>query len=247
MILTIFLVVFNSSTASAALPLFYGDVLVEKGDYNFVKEDAKVWLYLDFTKAELVYYDAKSEKIKERKGNYLESKKEGEWEDDFEQLYFWTILAWNMVCDHENIPLHMTSEKDSAKYALELYVDNFDYGFPRIGLVAGEGATIDGRLIVRNLQTGETIYEAKVDRVKTWDTTAKEVWRMRATLFYAILNPHFLGINGYNAWLYGYDVRDNPDGMKFNPYNPKKDKAKRNDSNAQESKDKKEKKSKKNK
>ena len=216
-----------SMAINAALPLLYGDLIVEKGDYSFMQEDAKMWLYLDFTKAELVSYDSKSEKIKEHKGNYLASKKEGEWEDDFPQLYFWTIKAWNIVAEHENIPLRMTAEKDSAKYALEIYVDNFDYGFPRVGLVAGEGATIDGRIMVRDFQSGETIYEAKIDRIKTWDTTAREVWRMRATLFYAILNPYFLGINGYNEWLYGYDIREEPNGMKFNKFNPKKDRAKR--------------------
>ena len=194
---------------------------VKKGaDYAFMKEDAKMWLYLDFTKAELADFStAKSQKTRKTEGLYLETKTKEEWAEDFEALYFWTIKYWNVACDKRNIPLHMTADKDSAKYAMEFYVDSVDYGWPQVGMfVAGEGFTMDGTLLVRDLTTGETVYEADINKIKTLNfAPVKEVWRMRATLFMAILGPHFLGMDpGY------MDVGDKATLMRYDKdYKPK--------------------------
>jgi hypothetical protein len=199
---------------------------VKKGaDYAFMQENAKMWLYLDFTKAELVFFsNDDKQNVKETKGLYLAQKTEEEWAEDFEAIYFWIIQYWNIACDKRNIPLHMTADKDSAKYAMEFYIDTLDYGFPQVGLIMGEGATLDGTLLIRNLQTGETVYEADINKIKTknW-APPKEVWRIRATLYGAILGPHFLGMNpGY------MDVSDKAPLMKYNKdYKPKKKKDKK--------------------
>ena len=200
-----------ASMAANALPAFYNEVIVTKGDYSFMQEEAKMWLYIDFTKAQLVDFNYEATKVKEEKGLYLEQKPEGEWEKDFEKIYYWTIKVWNKACDKRQIPLRMTPEKEEAKYALELYVDRFDYGWPLVGIAAkGEGATIDGTLIVRDLHTGETVYEAKVDRVQTWFGAPTEVMLIRAAFFGNILAPYFLGMDP-NAW----DVTDAAGRMRY--------------------------------
>lgn len=222
-ILLLAMVVMASMSANA-LEFFNREPDVKKGaDYAFMQDNAKMWLYLDFTKAELADFSTtKSQKARKTKGLYLETKTEEEWAEDFEALYFWTIKYWNVACDKRNIPLHMTADKDSAKYAMEFYVDSVDYGWPQVGMfVAGEGFTMDGTLLVRDLTTGETVYEADIDKIKTINfAPAKEVWRMRATLYMAILGPHFLGMDPGHM-----DVSDNAPLMKYNKdYKPKKKK-----------------------
>ena len=96
----------------------------------------------------------------------------------------------------------MTSDRSEAKYALEINVDRFDYGWPMPVMnpvIKGEGATIDGTIVVRDLQSGETVFEAKVDRIQTWFGAPSEVMRIRAVLFGNILAPYFLGMSP-NAW-----------------------------------------------
>ena len=188
---------------------FYNEVIVTKGDYSFMQEDAQMWLYLDFSKAQLVNFTPQAKKVTEEKGLYLDSKKPGEWEKDFEKIYFWTIKVWNQACDKRNIPLHMTAEKEQAKYAMEIYVDRYDDGRPMV-VELGEGATIDGRLIVRNLQTEETVYEAKIDRVQTWFGQTTELMRIRGVLFGNILAPYFLNMDP-NAW----DATDGASRMRY--------------------------------
>ena len=212
------------SLMANAMDAFYGDLNVTKGaDYAFMQDNAKMWLYLDFTKAQLVNFDGTIKKweIKEEKGLYLEQKNEEEWAEDFEAVYFWIVKYWNIACDKRNIPLHMTADKDSAKYAMEFYVNQFDYGWPRVGpMIPGEGATIVGTLLVRDLQTKETVYEAEIDRIRSaWGLT-KEVWRIRNTIYGCILAPFFLGMDPWHI-----DVGDKATLMKYNKdYKPKKKK-----------------------
>ena len=200
---------------------------VKKGaDYAFMQDNAKMWLYLDFTKAELVFFSSdKKQRVKETRGLYLAQKTEEEWAEDFEAIYFWIIQYWNIACDKRNIPLHMTADKDEAKYAMELYIDTIDYGFPPT-IVAGQGATIDGTLLVRDLQSGETVYEADINKIQTvnWYPPL-EVGRIRATIYGAILGPHFLGMDPAHM-----DPRmgDKAALMKYNKdYKPKKKKNKK--------------------
>lgn len=211
------------SVTANALPAFYNEVIVTKGDYSFMQEDAKIWLYLDFTKAQLVDFNVEANKVKEEKGLYLENKPAKEWTKDFDKIYFWTIKVWNKACDKRGVPLRMTDIKEEAKYALELYVDRFDYGWPLISAaLMGEGATIDGTLIVRNLETNETVYEAKVDRVQTWFGAPTEVMRIRATLFGNIIGPYFFNMDP-NAW----DATDGAGRMRYKSEWDPKDRAKK--------------------
>ena len=213
---------------ASAWDIFNREPNVKKGeDYAFMKEPAKMWLYLDFTKAQLVFFDngvKQNQKVKETKGLYLAQKNEEEWAEDFEAIYFWIVKYWNIACDKRNIPLHMTADKDSAKYAMEFYIDTLDYGFPQVGLVMGEGATLDGTLLVRDLASGETVYEAEIDKIKTLNwAPPKEVWRFRATIYGAILGPHFLGMDPMHM-----DVSDKAPLMRYNKdYKPKKKKNKK--------------------
>ncbi len=197
---------------------FYNDIIVTKGeDYAFMKEDAKMWLYLDFSKAQLVNFKIKAKKITKEIGPYLEYKKD-EWTEDLEQIYFWIVKYWNISCDNRNIALHMTADKDSAKYAMEWYVDKVDEGLPRFTIYAGKGATLVGKIIVRNLETKEVVYEATIDRVQTSFGMTTDVWRLRMLIFGSILAPHFLGMHpGY------IDVSEKAPLMKYNKdYKPKK-------------------------
>ena len=216
--LAIFFLTLTATLSASALEVINRGPDVTKGDYSFMNDNAKMWLYLDFTKAQLVFFtNDNKQKVKESRGLYLVQKGEAEWAKDFEAIYFWTIKYWNVACDKRNIPLHMTADKDSAKYALEFYVDSIDYGWPQVGLIMGEGATLDGTLLVRNLETGETVYEADCNKIKTLWAAPQEVWRIRATLYGAILAPFFLGMDPI-----GIDVRDNPTLMKYNKtYKPK--------------------------
>ena len=226
--LLIVLVALMATISANAWDMFNREPNVTKGeDYAFMQDDAKMWLYLDFTKAELVFFDngvKQNQRVKETKGLYLAQKTEEEWAEDFEAIYFWLIKYWNIACDKRQIPLHMTADKDSAKYAMEFYVDTIDYGFPQVGLIMGEGATLDGTLLVRDLQSGETVYEAEIDKIKTLNwAPPKEVWRIRATIYGAILGPHFLGMDPLHM-----DVSDKAPLMKYNKdYKPKKKKAKK--------------------
>ncbi|MBO4875961.1 MAG: hypothetical protein J5542_11715 [Bacteroidales bacterium] len=208
-----------TSVSAYSFKWFYNDIIVNKGnDYAFMKEDAKMWLYLDFTKALHVKFDGKAKKIKKEEGSYMEYKKD-EWGEDFEKIYFWIVKYWNVACDHRNIALHMTADKDSAKYAMEWYIDKVDEGLPRIGMLfAGEGATLVGKLIVRDLKTKETVYEAVIDRVKTSFGMTTDIWRLRMVMYGSILAPHFLGMNP--AYI---DVGDKALTMKYDKdYKPKK-------------------------
>lgn len=193
-------------------------------DYAFMKEDAKMWLNLDFTKAELVLFNNnKQQTVKEGQGLYLATKTEADWAKEFEEVYSWIIKYWNVACDKRHIPLHLTADRDSAKYVLEFRIDTVDYGFPQIGLIMGEGATLDGPLVVRDLTTNETVYEADINKIKTvnW-APPTEVMRLRATLYGAIFGPHFLGMDPLGC---NMDVKDNPVLMRYNKdYKPKKKK-----------------------
>lgn len=227
----LFICLFAATLSANALPAFYNEVIVTKGDYSFMQENALMWLYLDFTKAQLVDFDWEADKVREEKGLYLAQKPEDEWKKDFEKIYFWTIKVWNKGCDKRGIPLHMTAEKEQAKYAMELYVNRFDYGWPMIGVsitARGEGATIDGTLIVRDLQSGETVYEAKVDRVQTWFGAPSEVMRIRATLFGNILAPYFLNMDP-NAW----DATDAAGRMRYKSDWDPEDRAEKEHNNIQ--------------
>lgn len=208
-----------ASFSAYSFKWFYNDIIVTKGkDYAFMKENVKMWLYLDFSKAQYVNFSKKAKKIKNEKGSYMEYKKD-EWAGDFEQIYFWIVKYWNIACDHRNIALHMTADKDSAKYAMEWYIDKIDEGAPRLGMI-NEGATLVGKLIVRNLETKEAVYEATIDRVQTSFGMTTDVWRLRMVIFGSILAPHFLGMDpGY------VDVGDKALTMKYNKdYKPKKKK-----------------------
>lgn len=213
------------SVMANAWDTFNREPYVTKGeDYAFMREDAKMWFYLDFTKAELVFFhNNKQQTVKECKGPYLATKTEAEWAQEYHDVYTWLIKYWNVACDKRNIPLHLTADRDSAKYALEFRVDSVDHGLPQIGLVMGEGATLDGSLVVRDLATGETVYEAEIDKIKTvnW-APPTEVMRLRATIYGAILGPHFLGMDPLGC---NMDVCDNPRLMRYNKdYKPKKKK-----------------------
>ena len=214
-----------SVTAAYAWDVFNREPDVLKGeDYAFMQDNAKMWLYLDFTKAELVlFHNNKKQEVKESKGLYLATKTEEDWANEFEAVYFWIIKYWNVACDKRNIPLHLTADRDSAKYVLEFRVDTVDYGFPQVGLIMGEGATLDGPLVVRDLTTNETVYEADINKIKTenW-APATEVQRLRATLYGAIFAPHFLGMDPLGC---NIAVSDNPTLMRYNKdYKPKKKK-----------------------
>ncbi len=188
-----------AATASAR-PAFYNKLIVTKGDYSFMQADAKIWLNLDFTKAQLVDFDVDASEVKEEKGLYLAQKPAQEWEEDYNDIYPWIIKVWNKACDKRGVPLHMTADKAEARYALEISVERFDYGWPMVGVaIQGEGATIDGTITVRDLQTNETVYEAKVDRIQTGFGAPSEVMRIRAVLFGNILAPYFMGMSP-NAW-----------------------------------------------
>ena len=185
-----------------ALPAFFNKLIVTKGDYSFMQENAKIWLNLDFTKAQLVDFDIEATTVKEEKGLYLEQKPADEWEKDYNDIYPWIIKVWNKACDKRGIPLYMTSDKSEAKYAMEINVERFDYGWPMPPMsvvIKGEGATIDGTIVVRDLESGETVFEAKVDRIQTWFGAPSEVMRIRAVLFGNILAPYFMGMSP-NAW-----------------------------------------------
>ena len=95
---------------------FYNGLIVEKGDFSFMQEDAKMWFYLDFSKAQKVEYNFKATKVGKEAGLLIDSREK--WDEEFEKVYMWTINYWNFACAHRDIPLHMTSEMDSAKYAL---------------------------------------------------------------------------------------------------------------------------------
>ena len=191
------------AAVSNATPAFFNKLVVTKGDYSFMKENAKVWLNIDFTKAQLVDFDVEATKVKEEKGLYLEQKPADEWVKDYNDIYPWIIKVWNKACDKRGTPLYMTSDRSEAKYAMEINVDRFDYGWPMPPVmnpvIKGEGATIDGTIVVRDLQSGETVFEAKVDRIQTWFGAPSEVMRIRAVLFGNILAPYFLGMSP-NAW-----------------------------------------------
>ncbi|MBR5676622.1 MAG: hypothetical protein IKX20_00565 [Paludibacteraceae bacterium] len=212
-----------SVTATYAMDLFNREPDVLKGeDYAFMQDNAKMWLYLDFTKAELVlFHNNKKQEVKESKGLYLATKTEEDWANEFEGVYFWIIKYWNVACDKRNIPLHLTADRDSAKYVLEFRVDTVDYGFPQVGLIMGEGATLDGPLVVRDLTTNETVYEADINKIKTENWAPhSEVMRLRATLYGAIFGPHFLGMDPITM-----DVSDKATLMRYNKdYKPKKKK-----------------------
>lgn len=210
----------QASFSAYSFKWFYNDIIVTKGeDYAFMKENVKMWLYLDFSKAQLVEYNVKAKKITKESGSYLEYKKD-EWTEDFEQIYFWIVKYWNIACDHRNIALHMTTDKDSAKYAMEWHIEKVDEGIPRFTIYSGKGAALVGKLIVRNLETKEAVYEATIDRVQTTFGMATDVWRLRMVIFGSILAPHFLGMDpGY------VDVGDKALTMKYNKdYKPKKKK-----------------------
>lgn len=208
-----------------AIPAFYNKLIVTKGDYSFMQENAKIWLHLDFTKAQLVDFDVEATKVKEEKGLYLEQKPAQEWEKDYNDIYPWIIKVWNKACDKRGIPLYMTADKSEAKYSMEVYVERFDYGWPMpvmSPVIKGEGATIDGTIVVRDLQTNETVFEAKVDRIQTNFGAPSEVMRIRAVLFGNILAPYFMGMSP-NAW----DATDGAGRTRYKSTWDDKDRAKK--------------------
>ena len=52
------------AAVSNATPAFFNKLVVTKGDYSFMKENAKVWLNIDFTKAQLFDFDVEATKVK---------------------------------------------------------------------------------------------------------------------------------------------------------------------------------------
>ena len=96
------------------------------------------------------------------------------------------------------------SPHDSAKYALEIYVDKYATG--HFDMFGGQGATMEGIIMVRNLSTKETVFEARVDRIQTvtgWETFVR---RMRALLVGNIIAPYF-----FNMTPSAYSVMDEPE------------------------------------
>ena len=209
----------NAASFFGSGDLFNRPIEVTKGDYAFMQDDAKMWLDLDFTQAQLIIYHCnKKQTVKEETGRlFIDDKTEEEWAKEFDAIYFWIVKFWNVACDKRHIPLHMTADKDSAKYAMEFKVNIVDYGFPA-GFAMERGATIGGTIVVRDLATGETVYEAVADRIRTEWSAPTEVMRLRYTLYGGIFAPHFLGMD---PWYVA--VNDNGQFMKYNKnYKPKK-------------------------
>ena len=203
----------NAASFFGSGDLFNRPIEVTKGDYAFMQDDAKMWLDLDFTKAQLIIYHCnKKQTVKEETGRlFIADKTEEEWAKEFDAIYFWIIKIWNRACDKRHIPLHMTADKDSAKYAMEFIVNIVDYGFPG-GFVMERGATIGGTIVVRDLATGETVYEAVADRIRAeFSPPPTEVTRIRQTLLGGIFAPHFLGMDPWYI-----DVSDDAKLMKYN-------------------------------
>ena len=140
---------------------------LQKGNTNFIEENAKVALTIDFSHAICVEYDGDDKTVKLNKGLMLDSIPADEWKNDLSELYLRIVEYFNEAAKKAGKPIRMTANPEDADYDYIITVDTIDVGSTGAALwVRHAGCAIGtGDVLVKNRRNGEVVCQLHMDKV----------------------------------------------------------------------------------
>lgn len=152
------------------------DLHLLEGDIQFINDDAKVLLSIDFSHAIAVEYGKDDKTVERFEGLMLDSIPEAEWSKDYPEILERTVGYFNEAAEKNGKPIRMTLTADEAKYEILFVVDTLDAGNSGAAVFVRHGgcAIGTGDVYIRNRATGETICHMYMDKMKAeWNDIYK--------------------------------------------------------------------------
>lgn len=163
--------VFSLSASNRNAPkLLYGNA-------QFVLEDALVYFNLDYSHAVEVEYAKDGETVETVKGHGIFEEGNATHDQVIPNFMNMYVKQYNRVAG-KSYPTRMTLNRDEAKYELTIEIDTIDTG-NTVGKIFGgiaggsKGNVIfSGKMIVREIATGNMVFSMGCSQLTTWDTAA---------------------------------------------------------------------------
>lgn len=163
--------VFSLSASNRNAPkLLYGNA-------QFVLEDALVYFNLDYSHAVEVEYAKDGETVETVKGHGIFEEGNATHDQVIPNFMKMYVKQYNRVAG-KSYPTRMTLNRDEAKYELTIEIDTIDTGntVGKLfgGIAAGSKGNLifSGKMIVREIATGNTVFSMSCSKLTTWDTAA---------------------------------------------------------------------------
>ena len=120
--------VLASMSMSAKQPEATKDLKLIEGNVQFINENAKVALHMDFENAISVEYGKDNKTVERNEGRMLDSIPAAEWAKDFKELNERMVAYFNEAAEKAGKPIRMTANADEANYDIFIQVDTIDMG-----------------------------------------------------------------------------------------------------------------------
>lgn len=204
------------------------DLHLISGNIQFVNDDAKVLLTIDFTKAISVEYGSDDKTVNRNEGLMLDSIPVEEWAKDYKEILERTVAYFNEAAEKNGKPIRMTLDPSVAKYEIVFVVDTIDTGNSGAAVfVRHAGCAIGtGDVIVKNRGTSEVLCHMRMDKLKAEWNDIYKVDRIIRLYGWEVMGRHFFNCTQspvpFTAKFKITSLKDSQDTPNYKFLNPAK-------------------------